>query len=119
MHIIYEHIVSYYKTLVTTNHAFSNKIPKLYPIPHPFLSIDASTHLSLPVTAEEIKNALFLMHPHKRLGPDGLHPFFFQKFWNITNQKLIPLVTEVFLHNKIPTFLNKIFISLIPKINNP
>ena len=32
---------------------------------------------------EEVRFALFQMHPLKTLGPDGMTAFFFQKFWHI------------------------------------
>ena len=36
-----------------------------------------------PYTEEEVRNALFQIHPSKSLGHDGMSPFFFQKFWHI------------------------------------
>ena len=36
--------------------------------------------LTRPYTEEEVKTAIFQMHPSKSLGPDGMSPFFFQKF---------------------------------------
>lgn len=35
--------------------------------------------LMRPVVEEEVKEALFLMHPDKSLGTDGMTPSFFQK----------------------------------------
>ena len=32
---------------------------------------------------EEVQVALFQMHPSKSPDPDGMSPFFFQKFWHI------------------------------------
>lgn len=32
---------------------------------------------------EEVKEALFQMHPTKTPGPDGMNQSFFQKYWNI------------------------------------
>ena len=40
-------------------------------------------YLTKPVSEKEIKKALFSMHPSKVLGPDGMSPTFFQKFWHI------------------------------------
>ena len=31
-------------------------------------------------TLEEVKTALFQMHPSKSPGPNGMTPFFFQKY---------------------------------------
>ena len=36
--------------------------------------------LTQAYSEEEVKNALFHMHPSKAPRPDGMSPFFFQKF---------------------------------------
>ncbi|XP_019190483.1 PREDICTED: uncharacterized protein LOC109184855 [Ipomoea nil] len=36
-----------------------------------------------PVSMEEVRNAVFHMHPDKSPGPDGFGPGFFQHFWDI------------------------------------
>uniref|UniRef100_A0A803QB91 Zinc knuckle CX2CX4HX4C domain-containing protein n=1 Tax=Cannabis sativa TaxID=3483 RepID=A0A803QB91_CANSA len=35
------------------------------------------------VTPEEVKKAMFQMHPEKSLGPDGMTPGFYQKYWDV------------------------------------
>ena len=37
-------------------------------------------HLIQPYIVEEVKRALFQMHPSKSLGSDDMSPFFFQKY---------------------------------------
>lgn len=39
-------------------------------------------------TENEIKNAVFSFHPFKAPGPDGLHPFFYYKYWDILSQSV-------------------------------
>ena len=39
--------------------------------------------LTCSYTEEEVRAALFQMHPSKSQGPDGMSPFFFQKFWHV------------------------------------
>jgi hypothetical protein len=36
-----------------------------------------------PITKEELKDALFQMHPDKAPGPDGFNPAFYQHFWEL------------------------------------
>ena len=41
---------------------------------------DMAQALTRPYTTDEVKTALFQMHPSIAPGPDGMSPFFFQKF---------------------------------------
>ena len=68
------------------------------------------------VTLEEIKEALWSMKPYKSPGPDGLHTGFYQRFWLIVGDSVIKEVMKVFLDRKVPDYLNKTLIVLIPKV---
>lgn len=35
---------------------------------------------------EEMKNAVFSMHPDKSRGPDGMNPAFYQQFWDVVGK---------------------------------
>lgn len=41
-----------------------------------------------PVEQQEVKNALFHMHPDKSPGPDGMSPGFYQKYWSIVGSDI-------------------------------
>lgn len=45
-------------------------------------------------TVEEIKDALFQMHPTKSQGPDGMPPLFFQKYWYIVGEDVTKAITS-------------------------
>lgn len=36
-----------------------------------------------PISQEEVRRALFQMHPDKSPGPDGMKPDFYQSYWHI------------------------------------
>ena len=44
------------------------------------VTLDMNNTLLQPYTPDEVKQALFQMHPSKSPGPDGMSPFFFQKY---------------------------------------
>lgn len=72
-----------------------------------------------PYTLEDVKRALFSMHPSKSPKLDGMSPFFFQKYWhtvgnNVTNVVLSMLHSGNFLQK-----MNHTHIVFIPKINEP
>ena len=71
------------------------------------------------VTLEEIKEALWSMQPYKAPRLDGLHAGFFQRFWMIVGSSVRDEVENAFLTKKIPEYLNKTHIVLIPKIQGP
>ena len=45
-----------------------------------------------PATDEEIYQALFMMHPEKAPGPDGMLTLFYQHSWPIIQHDLLDLV---------------------------
>lgn len=47
-----------------------------------FHNIDLSS-LDDPLKNHEIRNEIFSFKPYKAPGPDGLHPFFFKKYWQL------------------------------------
>ncbi|MCI06308.1 endonuclease/exonuclease/phosphatase family protein, partial [Trifolium medium] len=49
----------------------------------PKVSEEDNERLVAPITKEEVKDALFQMHPDKAPGPDGFNPAFYQHFWNL------------------------------------
>ncbi|XP_048226140.1 uncharacterized protein LOC125368686 [Ricinus communis] len=43
--------------------------------------VEDNEYLVAPLTYEEFQCAILQMHPDKSLGPDGLNPTFYLKFW--------------------------------------
>jgi hypothetical protein len=52
-------------------------------------------------------------------GPDGLNAAFYKSAWTWLNQDIYKVVTEFYAHAHIPPDINKTYITLIPKKNQP
>lgn len=74
--------------------------------------------LDLPLRDSEIIIAVKSFKPTKSPGPDGLHPLFFQRYWDIVGNNTISLCRDIFHTSVIPLGLNKTYLCLIPKSNN-
>lgn len=74
--------------------------------------------LEAPLRESEILNALKSFKPMKAPGPDGLHPLFFQKYWDIVGQKTIDLCRHAFARSTIDPAVNATLLCLIPKCPN-
>ena len=62
------------------------------------------------MTHEEIKRALFQMHPDKSPGPDGFSAGFFQNNWDIVAQDTCEAVKSFFLSSKLLKEVNHTFV---------
>ena len=76
---------------------------------------DMINDLVRPYTAEEVRMALVQMHPSKAPGPDGMTPFFFQKFWHIVGQDVTGAVLSVLHSGRYLQKMNYTHIVLVPK----
>ena len=75
--------------------------------------------LNQPYSEEDERRALFSMHPSKSPGPDGMFPFFFQKFWHIVGLDVTMTMLSVLHSGKYLRKMNFTHIVLIPKKNDP
>ena len=66
-------------------------------------------------TPDEVRRALFQMHPSKSPGPDGMSPFFFQKYWNIVGSDVTKAILLVLNYGHMLRKMNYTHIVLIPK----
>uniref|UniRef100_A0A803P267 Reverse transcriptase domain-containing protein n=1 Tax=Cannabis sativa TaxID=3483 RepID=A0A803P267_CANSA len=72
----------------------------------------------LTVTEDEVRTAIFGMHPDKSPGPDGLTPAFYQKNWAVVGLDVVKLVQRFFTSGKFENDINKANVVLIPKKRN-
>ena len=83
------------------------------------VTLDMNRQLLQAYTPAEIKKTLFQMHLSKSLGPDGMSPFFFQKFWHIVGKDVIRAVLSILNFGHLLHKMNYTHIILIPKKNEP
>jgi hypothetical protein len=83
------------------------------------VTMDANQNLLRPFMAEEVRAALFQMHPSKAPGPNGMSSFFYQKYWHIVGNFVSHAVLSILNSGKILRKINLTHISLIPKKKNP
>jgi hypothetical protein len=83
------------------------------------VTMDANQNLLCPFLTEEVRAALFQMHPSKAPGPDGMSSFFYQKYWHIVGNSVSHVVLSVLNSGNILRKINLTHISLIPKKKNP
>jgi len=85
----------------------------------PHLSGNDIRTLERPFTRSEIRKAVFDMGAFKSPRPDGFQTLFYQRNWDLVENKLLQLVLNVFEGRNLPDGLNYTFLVLIPKIENP
>lgn len=106
----------------------------MFHIPHPTLSSRDQTFLFVSYTINEITKAIFSFSPLNAPGLDGLHPLFFQKFWNVTRESVCSTILSIWDYailsiwdfailriwgsTIVPHDLNKTYIALISKNDN-
>jgi len=68
---------------------------------------------------DEIRSAVFQIHPFKALGPDGFGLVFFQTHWPLLQDQICLAVWDFFNSGRSLKEFNHTFIALIPKVDNP
>jgi hypothetical protein len=84
----------------------------------PKITQEDNDRLVAPITKEELKEALFQMHPDKAPGPDGFNPAFYQHFWDLCGSDIFEATKEWLDRGYFPSSLNETNICLIPKCEN-
>lgn len=57
---------------------------------------DQNLKLMQPIFTKEVNYAVFLMHPEKFPGYDGLNPTFYQAYWSILEKRCGGVLSEFF-----------------------
>ncbi|XP_030501175.2 uncharacterized protein LOC115716504 [Cannabis sativa] len=109
-------IGEYYASLFT---ASNSSCPKVIDCILPSISAQQNEDLMMPVTREEVKCAVFQMHPDKSPGPDGMTPAFFQKSWSIVGDEVVRLVQNFLSLDSLEDIGKGTNMVLISKKGNP
>ena len=67
----------------------------------------------------EVKEVLFMMHPERAPGPDGMTALFFQHSWHIIKKDLVDMVNTFLVTGNLDPRLNITNICRIPKTERP
>lgn len=76
---------------------------------------EQNRELMWPFESEEVKEAIFSMHPDKSPGEDGLNPAFFQKSWSIMGSAVTESVIHWLTIGVFPESLLDTILVLLPK----
>ena len=113
-----QHIaVSYFETLF--NKSNPQNIAESLSEVKTLITDQINDFLTTPATEDEVRAALFLMHPEKAPGPDGMTALFFQKPWATIKMDMLFLVNSFLQDGVFDKRLNTTNICLIPKTKRP
>ena len=106
-------VEEYYKELFTASNSLDmeeviNSVDNV-------VTEDMAQDLLCPYIADELKTALFQMHPSKAPGPDGMSHIFFQKFWHIVGHDVTTAILSVLHLGRYLRKMNYTHIVLIQK----
>ncbi|CAN0861736.1 LINE-1 reverse transcriptase homolog [Linum grandiflorum] len=112
-------IVDYYSELLgkvdTHVHSDLGHLGSLLQRKLPHIQVVA---LCLPITAEEVKVALFSIPEDKSPGPYGFTSCFYKVMWDIVQDDVVAAILQFFETGIMPKVVNSTLISLIPKKAN-
>ncbi|XP_024200296.1 uncharacterized protein LOC112203585 [Rosa chinensis] len=117
--IVQRLLVNYYKNVFTSSGANLEAINEVISATSPMVTMEMNEALLQPYTEDEIRAALFQMHPSKSPGPDGMSPFLFQKYWHIVGTDVCVAIKMFLEKGEAWADSNFTHLCLIPKIQNP
>ncbi|KAL8091605.1 hypothetical protein AgCh_034018 [Apium graveolens] len=111
-----ELLTNYYQELYSSSQVDSDEVINCV---KPKISEEQNVQLMKEITEEEVREAIFHMHPDKAPGPDGMTPTFFQKHWNVVGKDVIKMTRDFFRTGIMIGGLNETNVVLLPKKKNP
>ena len=112
------HITTYYKDLFGQPEDCDISLRKDQNLDIPQVSLEENEFLVSPFSKSEVREAVFQMEHNKAPGPAGFPAEFYQVFWGVINDGLLPLFVELHREALDLYSLNFDIITLIPKVSN-
>ena len=109
--------VEYFEELFTTTSP--SEVDEFLSKVTPDITPQMNQQLLRIAAEDEVREALFMMHPEKAPGPDGMTALFFQHSWHIIKRDLVEMVNDFLMSGEIDTRLNITNICMIPKTERP
>ena len=110
--------VEYFQDLFTSSQPEDGEIGRVLEAMDQRVIDDMNTTLLEPYISDEVRRALFQMHPSKAPGPNGMSPFFFQKFWSIVGHDVTSAILSALNSGRLLHKMNYTHIVLVPKKND-
>ena len=85
----------------------------------PSINFQINERLLKIATEDKVRQALFMMHPKKAPGPDGMTALFFQHSWHIIKNDVVEMVNNFQVSGEMDSRLNITNICMIPKTERP
>jgi len=80
---------------------------------------EMNSALTTAYSQEEVKKALFMMHPDKSPGPDGFTAGFYQRHWELIGNDISTAVLAFLNGGEMTDVVNSTILVLILKVRNP
>ncbi|XP_030505125.2 uncharacterized protein LOC115720103 [Cannabis sativa] len=109
-------INSYFNSIFSTGNTHCQEVIDSVSV---IVPIFANEELSKSVSEEEVRKAIFQMHPDKSPGPDGMTQAFYQRCWQIVKGDVTQMVQHFFQNGVLEDECGEANIVLIPKKKNP
>lgn len=112
-------VLNYFDTMFRAGTPHPEQLNEVIHLIKPSITHEMNIDLCSPYSEEEIRLALFQMHPTKSPGPDGMPPQFFQQYWPTVGPSIVSAVQN-FLHTgQLLKEINFTHVCLIPKVKEP
>ncbi len=108
--------VDYFSNLFFTSHLAA--VGEVVNHVEPAVTFAMNEGFLVPFTNEEVKFALFQMHPSKAPSPNGMTNLFYQKIWHIVEHDVCLAVLDFLNNGHMLKNVNSTHIALIPKVKN-
>ncbi|XP_011100855.1 uncharacterized protein LOC105178968 [Sesamum indicum] len=108
--------VSYYQNLLGgTRRRMSVDIRYLRPWARHCITDEEANQLLLPISADDVKQAMFDIADDKAPGPDGYSSRFFKAAWPVVGEEVTRAVLDFFSTGKLLKQIKSTILALIPK----